>query len=147
MKLTFRFDVFLAALLAICVFSINGCGDKLPERVAVSGHVFFDEKPLESGTLIFSAPGQRQATAVLGPGGKFTVTTFTESDGLMLGKHQVAVIAREDVNANTIKWLVPKKYAEVENSGLEVDITGSDKDIKIKLTSEPGKKYPLIEKF
>ena len=134
-------------MLALCIASLLGCGDNLPTRVPVSGHVFFDGKPLEKGTLLIQSLDQRSSYAQLGPGGKFTVSTFSENDGLMPGKHQVAVVAKEDINANTQKWLIPKKYSDAATSGLEFEVTGPTSDIKIDLTSEPGKKYPFIEKL
>lgn len=113
----------------------------------MSGHVFFDGKPLETGAVGILNEGSRPAFAMLGPGGAFTVSTFGQNDGLMVGKHKVVVTSKEDVSSSTIKWLIPKKYADFETSGLEIDITGPTSDIKLDLTSEPGKKYPLIEKF
>jgi hypothetical protein len=146
MKCLCRFSLFWSVLTLFVVFSINGCGDKLPQRVPVSGHVTFDGKPLETGSLFILTPGQRSSYAKIGPGGKFSVTTFTENDGLMTGKHQIAVICKEDVNSTTMKWLIPKKYADVSTSGLEIDITGPNNDVKIDLKPEPGQKYPYLEK-
>jgi hypothetical protein len=146
MKCLCRFSLFWSILTVFFVVSINGCGDKMPQRVQVSGHVFFDGKPLETGTLTFQTPGQRMGYALLGTGGKFTATTFTENDGLMPGKHKVAVISKEVINADTQKWFVPKKYCDIITSGLEIDITGPNKDVKIELKSEPGQKYPYVEK-
>ena len=147
MKCLGHFSVFWIVLFVFVFVSISGCGDNLPKRVPVSGHVFYNGKPLESGSLFIQSPGQRSSYATLGPGGKFTVTTFTENDGLMLGKHQVAVISKEDVNSKTVKWFIPKKYSDIITSGLEIDITGPNNDVKIDVKSEPGEKYPMIEKF
>ncbi len=147
MKCLCHFSLFSAILLAFCIVSILGCGDNLPKRVPVSGHVIFDGKPLETGTLIIQTPGQRSSYATLGPGGKFTVSTFSENDGLMLGKHQIAVSSKEDIGSNAVKWFIPKKYADINTSGLKIEITGPNNDVKIDLTSERGQKFPIIEKF
>jgi hypothetical protein len=147
MKRSCHFGIFSLLILSFLIPAIIGCGDNLPKRVPVSGHVFFDGKPLETGGVGIQTTGERASYAALGPGGAFTVSTFGQNDGLMLGKHKVAVSSKEDVNASTIKWLIPKKYADFETSGLEINITGATSDLKIDLTSEPGKKYPLIEKF
>jgi hypothetical protein len=146
MKCLCRFSLLWPALAILLVFSMSGCGDNLPKRVPVSGHVSIDGKPLETGSLFIQTPGQRSSYAKIGPGGKFSVTTFTENDGLMPGKHQVAVICKEDPNSTTIKWLVPKKYSNILTSGLEFEITGSTNDLKIDIKPEPGEKYPVIEK-
>ena len=139
--------VLLGVLLTFCSLSILGCGDGLPNRVPVSGHAFFDGKPLEGGAVGIYTPGQRASSATIGPGGAFTVSTFSTNDGLMPGKHQVVVVWKEDVGSNAIRWMIPKKYADPETSGLEINITGPTSDIKLELTSEPGKKYPWVEKF
>ncbi len=146
MKCLCRFSLFWAVLLAFSILSISGCGDDLPKRVSASGHVFIDGKPLEIGTLFIESPGQRSSYATLGPGGKFTISTFSTNDGIMPGKHRVAVISKEDVSSNTVKWYAPKKYLDVNTSGLEIDIPSSTSDIKIEIATEPEQKYPFIEK-
>jgi hypothetical protein len=147
MKCFCRFSLPLTILLAFFVVSINGCGDNLPKRVPVSGHVYFDGKPLEMGAIGILTQGERSSYAKLGPGGKFTVSTFSENDGLMPGKHKFAVAAKEDLSPTSQKWFVPKKYSDPNTSGLEIDITGPTDDLKIELTSEPGQKYPWVEKL
>jgi hypothetical protein len=138
--------LFWAVLLAFSIVSISGCGDNLPKRVSVSGHVFIDGKPLEKGTMFIESPGQRPSYATLGPGGKFSISTFSENDGIMPGKHKIAVLGKEDITIHSVKWYAPRKYADISTSGLEIEVTGPNNDVKIDLTSEPGQKLPFIEK-
>ncbi|MGD0656166.1 MAG: hypothetical protein ABSA16_17655 [Thermoguttaceae bacterium] len=140
-----RPNISLAAILLLFFALISGCGDNLPQRVPVSGQVLLDGKPLETGTLSIQSPGQRSSYATLGPGGKFSISTFSENDGLMIGKHPVAVISKENINGKTVKWLIPKKYTDIATSGLEIDVPGPRSDVVINLTWGGGK--PFIEKY
>jgi hypothetical protein len=133
--------------LAFTIVSISGCGDNLPKRVPVSGQVFLDGKPLEYGAIQIYPKEQRMAGGRLDSHGKFTIGTFTDNDGCFMGKHPVTVNGSEGINSSKMRWYAPKKYANVETSGLEIDIPGPLNDVKIDLKSEPGQKYPYIEKL
>jgi hypothetical protein len=113
--------------------------------VPVSGRVLIDGKPLEYGVVQVFPKDQRSACGTLGPGGKFTLTTFTENDGCMLGKHPVAVNAGKGINSSKMQWFAPKKYADVATSGLEIDVSGPRNDVEINLKWDGGK--PYIEKL
>jgi hypothetical protein len=139
--------LFWAVFLTFSIFSTSGCSDNLPNRVPVSGRVLMDGKPLEYGTVLVYPKGQRMACGTLGPGGKFTLTTFDDDDGCMLGKHPVAVNAAKGISTNETQWFAPKKYADTATSGLEIDITGPKDDIIINLNAEPKRKFPYIEKL
>lgn len=147
MKYSRRLGLFWALLLPFFLASINGCGDNLPKRVPVSGRVLLDGKPLEYGVVKFFPQNQRMASGGIGPDGRFSLATFSENDGCFMGKHPVAVSACEGISATKMKWYAPKKYAEADTSGLEIDIPGPRSDVIIELTSEPGMKYPFIEKL
>jgi hypothetical protein len=142
-----RLALFWAFILPFFMASIYGCGDNLPKRVPVSGRVFLDGKPLEFGVVKFFPQNQRMASGGIGRDGSFTLTTFSENDGCFMGKHPVAVSTGEGISATKMKWYAPKKYADPNTSGLEIDIPGPRSDVLIKLTSEPGKKYPFVEKL
>jgi hypothetical protein len=135
------------ALHCIILFSftcsIIGCSDGLPRRVPVSGRVLLDGKPLERGTVQVFPKDQRMAYGDLGPGGKFTLTTFSENDGCIPGKHPVAVIAYQGIGSDKIQWFAPRKYIDPATSGLEIDVPGPRDDVEINLTWAGGK--PFIE--
>ncbi len=139
--------LFWALLLPFCMASIDGCGDNLPKRVPVSGLVLLDGKPLEFGVVKFFPQNQRMASGGIGRDGRFRLTTFSENDGCFMGKHPVAVSAGEGLSATKMRWYAPKKYADPDTSGLEIEIPGPRSDVLIELTSEPGMKYPFIEKL
>jgi hypothetical protein len=140
-----RSDIFWVILLVFSFFCISGCGDGLPRRVHVSGRVLIDGKPLEQGTVQVFPKGQRMASGTIGPGGKFTLTTFTENDGCVIGKHPVTVNSFEPIGNTGAKWFAPKKYTDVRTSGLEIDVTGPRDDVEINLTWDGGK--PFTEKY
>jgi hypothetical protein len=136
-----KYCVIIAAVISA---ALSGCGDSLPKRVPVSGRVLIDGKPLEYGTIQVVPDKDRPATGQLGPGGKFTLTTFKEGDGCVLGKHKVAVISREIKSADSQMWHAPKKYILPDTSGIEVEITGPRDDLEINLKWDGGK--PFLEK-
>jgi hypothetical protein len=56
-------------------------------------------------------------------------------------KHRVAVEGREEKGSNTLLWHAPKKYAELNASGLEVEITGPTANVEIKLIWDGGNTF------
>lgn len=136
----------IRAIGLLLVFPIiAGCGDGRPERVAVSGRVLIDGKPLEIGFVQVAPEGNRPAYGTLGPGGRFTLTTFDERDGCVRGKHRIAVISKKDLGSSAIQWFAPKKYLGPATSGLEIEVPGPRDDVEIRLTWDGGK--PFIERF
>ena len=130
---------------ALAALAVAGCGDGRPERVAVSGRVLIDGQPLEQGNVRFHPQDQRVASAKLGPGGTFTLTTYDYGDGVVVGKHPVSVVAMENLNATTKKWLAPKKYCGPGSSGLAVEVTDATDDVEIQLSWDGGK--PFVERI
>ena len=125
-------------------FFLVGCGDGRPSRVPVSGRVTIDGKPLTAGYIQVCPANQRAATGAIGPDGRFKLTTFDPNDGCVVGKHPVAVGGREDKGSSFL-WLAPKKYGDINKSGLEVEITGPTDNVEINLTWDGGK--PFTEYF
>jgi hypothetical protein len=140
-----RFYFYLSMLLVLSITFISGCGDNLPKRVPIAGIVLIDGKPLEKGVIQVFPKGERLAYGSIGPDGKFTLTTFTENDGTMIGKHPVTVSSFDTIGSTGAKWFAPKKYSSIITSGLELDVTGQKNDVVIKLTWDGGK--PYIEKY
>jgi hypothetical protein len=125
----------------------SGCGDGRPKRVPVSGRVLIDGKPLEVGFLQVLVKGNHPASGKLGPGGRFTLTTFDENDGCAPGTHPVAVIAGQSLNEKEFKWFAPQKYADSKTSGLKMEVTGPRDDVELRLTWQgSGHDRPFVEK-
>ncbi|MBN2578979.1 MAG: hypothetical protein JXB10_08305 [Pirellulales bacterium] len=125
----------------------SGCSDGRPKRVPVSGRVLIDGKPLEVGFLQVLVKGNRSASAKLGPDGRFTLTTFDENDGCIMGTHRVAVIAGKSLNDTEFKWFAPPKYANAKTSGLQIEVSGPCDDIELRLSWQgSGHDKPFVEK-
>jgi hypothetical protein len=133
------------ALLLAATALVGGCGDGRPERVPVAGHVTIDGQPLERGNIRFHVKDHRPASAALGPGGSFRLTTYELNDGCVLGTHEVTVTAVEVINANTERWLAPKKYSQVATSGLSYTVEETTETAAIELTWDGGK--PFMERI
>ena len=138
------FATFAASGLFCLSFFLVGCGDGRPSRVPVSGRVTIDGKPLTAGYIQVCPANQRAATGTIGPDGRFKLTTFDPNDGCIVGKHPVAVGGREQ-KVSSFLWLAPKKYGDLNTSGLEVEITGPTDNVEINLTWDGGK--PFTEYF
>jgi hypothetical protein len=133
----------LAALLALTLF--GGCGSGLPERGKVTGKVTFNGKPVPQGTVTFYPKTGRSASGRIQPDGTYTLTTFDEGDGAIVGSHEVTIEAvrfagaprgksfeEEIANVKSGKaadpaaakpqWLLPEKYSIRGQSGLTREV-------------------------
>ena len=131
-------------VLAVCSMVVMpGCGDGRPRRVPISGQVLIDGKPLGLGFVRLVPESARPAWGKIGPDGRFTLKTFEDGDGAVLGTHPVAVRASESLGPTKIKWHAPKKYTDHRTSGLTVAIAKATDELVIELTWDGGK--PFIE--
>ncbi|MCC6127173.1 MAG: hypothetical protein IT426_19600 [Pirellulales bacterium] len=141
--ITQPFAVIHAGILILLSILPAGCGDGRPRRVPVSGRVSIDGQPLTAGFIQVFPVKDRAASGPIGPDGRFTLSTFDQDDGCVLGKHRVLVIGSEHQSAYVVKWLAPKKYSAVNTSGLWVEIAGPTDNLEIKLTWDGG--IPFVE--
>ncbi|AGA30673.1 hypothetical protein [Singulisphaera acidiphila] len=113
---------------ALVLVTISGCGgrdkDELP-AVAAAGKVTYKGSPVSKGTMYFLPDKGRPSTGII-KDGSFTLTTYTDGDGAVAGKHQVGVLVTEEVPTKggdfVPKYLIPEKYSQPENSGIAIDI-------------------------
>lgn len=122
-----------------------GCGDGRPARVPVSGRVLIDGQPLKHGYVRFTPGNSRASTGQLDSDGRFTLACFEPGDGAVLGTHKVSVMSQEPIGQESIKWHVPKKYADPETSHLTQEITKPTDTIVINLTWD-GQSGPFMER-
>jgi len=134
--------VFLVATTAMLI-ATAGCRDSRPERVPVSGQVLIDGKPLGYGFIRLVPEDARPATGELDADGRFTLKTFEDGDGAVLGTHPVMILAAEQISARKQRWHAPKKYSDAKTSGLTATIDGPTDSLLIELSWEGGK--PFIE--
>jgi hypothetical protein len=126
-------------VLLVCV-TCFGCGSGGPFKyVRVSGKVTYEDgSPIPGGCrLMFSsqdvAPVEnaypRPGMANVDANGNFDcVTSYKYGDGLVPGKHKVAIQA---ANERDGKLVVPKEYASTETTPLVIDTADSPLDIKV----------------
>lgn len=130
-----------APLLALAAL---GCSDDRPERVPISGQVLIDGKPLNYGFISVLPENDRASMGRLDENGRFSLSCFQRNDGVVVGTHGIEIIAREPIGADKLKWHAPKKYANVETSGLRETFSEPNDSLTIHLTWD-GKKGPFIE--
>ena len=135
----------LAPALVLVLLTCCGCGDGRPSRVPVSGQVLIDGQPLKCGYIRFVPADHRPSQGNIDANGRFTLSCFEENDGVVIGRHNVAVRATEMVNERLMRWHAPKKYAETQTSGLTQEITGPTDKLIINLTWDGEK--PFDEKY
>ncbi len=137
--------VFVSFLLTIMVFltTVAGCGDGRPSRVPVSGQVLIDGKPLTYGYVRLIPENARAASAKIEPDGRFTLKTFEDGDGAVVGTHPVMILGAEQLSGTKQRWHALKKYASARTSGLTATIDGPTDSLLVELTWDGGK--PFVE--
>jgi hypothetical protein len=132
-----------ATALAVALASalVCGCSDGRPERVPVSGRVLIDGQPLQAGNIRFHSRNHRPASAKIEPDGRFTLSTYEFGDGCVTGEHPVSVMGSQLLNARTMRWLAPKKYADAGSSGLVYEVTEPTESAEIRLSWDGGKPF------
>jgi hypothetical protein len=130
---------FFSAVVLFSIFAL-GCGSNGPFKyVPVSGKVTYEDgSPIPGGCrLMFSSMDvapvgtahPRPGMANVDANGNFDcVTSYKYGDGLVKGKHKVAVQA---ANEREGKPVVPKEYASTETTPLEIDAANTPLDIKV----------------
>jgi hypothetical protein len=133
----------------------SGCGSGVerPPLGSVSGTVTYKEKPVTSGSVMFTPVGgssgdaARIATGQLESDGTFTLTTFDTGDGAVLGQHVVTIEARgsmEQLKKMNLKAdgsiayklpkpSVPEKYTKTDSSPLKFTVEKGKNSFKIEL--------------
>jgi hypothetical protein len=130
-------------LLAALALVLSGCSDGRPTRVPVSGRVTIDGQPLTKGYIFLVPEGDRAAQGRIDTDGRFTLGTFDDTDGAVVGKHRVAVISRDVLSPTKIRWLAPQKYVDPRLSDLNVSIDGPTDSLAIELSWAGDK--PFVE--
>jgi hypothetical protein len=122
--------MLLSILWLLCL--ANGCNSH-KGLVAVTGHVTYQGKPLEQGSIVFLSPHSRQVTGEIKNGEIVNVTTFHENDGIAAGEYEVAITSRDRSekykNNMAPPSLIPDRYADVSTSGLKAEIQSSGKNV------------------
>jgi len=124
----------LALPLALIV--LGGCARR---TYPVKGQVVFEDgtpaAELNGYLIMFQSPEQKSsATGEIQPDGTFTMGTFRDGDGAMLGKQRVAIMPAPPPGGRPRPpSVLPAKYATFDTSPLEVEITPSRSELTIQV--------------
>ncbi len=135
-----------ASLLALALLMASGvgCGPSNPDQpdtLPVGGKVTYKGKPVPKGTITFQSDGGRMATGEIQEDGTYSLTTARPGDGAVAGHHRVSIVANEgdptlmpsSPGYVRPKNLVPVKYNQPEQSGIEANVTKDSKEIDFDL--------------
>lgn len=105
----------------------TGCGEKR-ELAPVSGTVYYKDKPVESGVVMFQPPVGEIARGQIGPDGRYVLETLGLGEGAPIGncKVRVSVRTKSANNGGEMglgKLLIPERYTYFDRSGLTFDVT------------------------
>ena len=138
--------LLLTLTLAAVTCLAAGCGgDQLPVAPA-EGKVLLDGKPLEFGAVMLQPEAGPPARGTISPDGSFTLSTYGNGDGAIIGKHRVRITCfesqRPGYEPDTSQGepgvgesLIPRKYQRLEQSGLEFEIKEQNEPLVFELTS------------
>jgi hypothetical protein len=108
-------------LLYLCcgLVLLVGCGRSAPPLTPVQGQVFYQGRPLEGGTIVFTPDPQRggrgpQAWAEIGADGRFSLRTDGQK-GAVPGWHLVTIAPARSV-------ALPARYRDPELSGKRCEV-------------------------
>ena len=121
--------------LAVTLLSTIGCGAQpgADPTARVRGTVTLNGKPIEGVSSAFVPTSGRPASGITNASGQFTLSTFGNGDGAVLGSHKV-VLAEPPDDAQPMpgepgweKWKnrksrFAKKYADPELSGFSAEV-------------------------
>jgi hypothetical protein len=138
-------DNLRTSLLAVLIGALVGCGSGKPwDLVPVSGKITYEDGsliPVNSMNLYFASqvppadpktfPRQGSVGVNIAEGTFQNPTTYKDQDGLIAGKHKV-VVAAYDSGGRDLSPKVPREYASIATTPLEIDTADSPLEIKIR---------------
>lgn len=124
----------------------TGCGRGPAVPLApVGGVVTIAGRPVGGGQIMFAPTSAGPtATGVIGPDGRYSLTTFKRGDGAMLGAHDVMIESMPDVSTTLPEDIlvtkkaapppeIPQKYNLPGRSGLSATVTSGSNTIDFAL--------------
>lgn len=120
---------------AVAILATGCSGTSQLETAEVKGTVTYKGKPLTFGNVSFRPAAGSPSTGRIQPDGTFTLSTYDDGDGAIIGLNQVSITATErdagkegEVDPNTeltvSKSLIPEKYTSFSTSELTADVEG-----------------------
>lgn len=120
---------------AVAILAAGCSGPSQLETAPVKGTVTYKGKPLTFGNVSFRPAAGSPSTGRIQADGTFTLSTYDEGDGAIIGLNQVSISATErdagkegEVDPNTeltvSKSLIPEKYTSFATSELTAEVKG-----------------------
>lgn len=121
---------------------LAGCGSDsdTPPTAPVTGTITYQGKPVTGGQVEFHPQGVEGNPGIspLGPNGEFTLTTYENEDGAVIGHHVITVqvfpqggLPGEGFSEDDAP--IPKKYESAETSDLKVEVKDEDNVFPLEL--------------
>ena len=129
--------------VSLAVVCWTGCGSS--DRVApVAGIIRYKGSPVSGAAVTFKpTEGGRLSWGITNKNGEFSLTTFVDGDGALVGPHAVSITGKETpkVTENqqqvdeamasvfatasadqSTKWTIPRRFSNPTTSGLSYDV-------------------------
>lgn len=141
----------MAVATVILPLAAIGCS-RPADLGEVAGTVTLDGKPLARGRLALECPGHRPASARIEDGRILEVTTYRPGDGAAIGRHRIAVFARDEPAPAVVESpgqsrfnpasmvghsMLPARYNHPDTSGLSATIKPGQNTLSLALTTDP----------
>ncbi len=146
MKLPIHYRMAHHTVIIACLV---GCGGSNQEKTApVTGTVTLQGTPVAKGNIVFYPSNGRPGMGSIQSDGTYSLTTFDQGDGALLGKHRVTITATERVGGTPLPtsfedevkqagktplqapgktvWLVPQEYSNRKTSKLQAEVVSGD---------------------
>jgi hypothetical protein len=104
----------VAALLCATICTIAGCGPRHPQTTRVTGTVTYKGLPVRGANVMFTGTAGRPAEAITDAAGRFTLTTFKQSDGALAGEHTVVISKYVSASNSGQQWTAVAPIANVD---------------------------------
>jgi hypothetical protein len=143
MKSLSRHSLLTTLLATAAMGLLSGCGEAKPKTAPVHGKITFDGQPLTTGNIMFIPdPTGQYSMGYIAADGTYSLTTFVDGDGALLGNHRVMITAVKDNGPESAALpLTPTRYSNDRTSGLTAQVKEqADNVIDFLLTSKPEKK-------
>jgi hypothetical protein len=122
-----------AVTIAVGCLMFAGCGRSDLQTIQVRGNVTYNGKPVVMGMVKFqpvNAEKGRPAMGTTDDQGNYTAGTTATAKGIMPGEYKVSILAYlappPGKKADIGPLAVPKRYTEVDSSGLTASIGERD---------------------
>ncbi len=134
----------LTLLSSLLILTLVGC-NRGPTLTPVKGKVLYNGEPLKFGGVMFQPEGGQPARAEIQPDGTFTLTTNSRGDGATVGRNRVRVTCypaqspeaqASEGEAALGESLIPKKYTDIDTSGILVEVSKGGDEVIIELTDD-----------